>query len=54
MVNYIRTMVRNEPITLCVMLLMIAILAFGLWDLLHVVKRNVAGPAAAIETPKAL
>jgi hypothetical protein len=36
------------------MLLMIAILAFGLWDLLHVVKRNVAEPAAAIETPKAL
>lgn len=39
MVQYIQTMVRKEPITLLVMLLMIAILIFGLWDILHVVKR---------------
>jgi hypothetical protein len=40
MVQYIQTMMRKEPITLLVMILMIAILIFGLWDLLHVVKRN--------------
>ena len=39
MVEYIQTMMRKEPITLLVMLLMIAILIFGLWDILHVVKR---------------
>ena len=39
MVTYIQTMMRKEPITLLVMILMIAILAFGLWDILHVVKR---------------
>jgi hypothetical protein len=33
-------MMRKEPITLFVMLLMIAILIFGLWDILHVVKRR--------------
>ena len=38
-VQYIQTMMRKEPITLLVMCLMIAILIFGLWDLLHVVKR---------------
>jgi hypothetical protein len=40
MVQYIQTMMRKEPITLLVMLLMIAILIFGLWDILHVVKRR--------------
>ena len=40
MVQYIQTMMRNEPITFLVMLLMIAILIFGLWDILHVVKRR--------------
>ena len=40
MVQYIQTMIRKEPITLLVMILMIAILIFGLWDILHVVKRN--------------
>jgi hypothetical protein len=40
MVQYIPTMMRKEPITLLVMLLMIAILIFGLWDILHVVKRR--------------
>jgi hypothetical protein len=39
MVQYIQTMMRKEPITLLVMVLMIAILIFGLWDILHVVKR---------------
>jgi len=38
-VQYIQTMMRKEPITLLVMCLMIAILIFGLWDILHVVKR---------------
>jgi hypothetical protein len=32
-------MMRKEPITLLVMCLLIAILAFGVWDLVHVVKR---------------
>ena len=40
MVQYIQTMMRKEPITLLVMMLMIAILIFGLWDILHVVKRR--------------
>ena len=39
-ITYIKTMMRNEPITFLVMLLMIAILIFGLWDILHVVKRR--------------
>ena len=38
-IQYIQTMMRKEPITLLVMCLMIAILIFGLWDILHVVKR---------------
>ena len=38
--QYIQTMMRKEPITLLVMILMIAILIFGLWELLHVVKRG--------------
>ena len=37
--QYIRTMMRDEPITLLVMCMMIAILCFGLWDIMHVVKR---------------
>lgn len=40
MVRYVQNMVRNEPITFLVMLLMIAILAFGLWDTLSAVKRH--------------
>lgn len=36
---YMQEMMRKEPITFLVMLLMIAILAFGLWDILHTVKR---------------
>ena len=39
MVQYLQLMMRKEPITLAVMILMIAILIFGLWDILHVVKR---------------
>jgi hypothetical protein len=37
--QYIQKMMRDEPITFGVMILMIAILAFGVWDVLHVVKR---------------
>jgi hypothetical protein len=37
--QYFQTMMRKEPVTFLVMLLMIAILIFGLWDLMHVVKR---------------
>jgi len=40
MLQYVQTMARKEPITLLVMILMIAILIFGLWDILHVVKRR--------------
>jgi hypothetical protein len=32
-------MMRDELVTFAVMLFMIAILAFGLWDITHVVKR---------------
>jgi hypothetical protein len=39
MVSYFQTMMRKEPITFGVMCLMIAILIFGLWDIMHVVKR---------------
>jgi len=39
MVRYVQTMIRNEPGTFVVMCLMIAILAFGVWDLVHTVKR---------------
>ncbi len=39
MVGYIQTMMRKEPITLAVMVMMIAILIFGVWDIMHVVKR---------------
>ena len=51
MLQYIKTMMRNEPITFGVMILMIAILTFGAWDSLRVVKRNVA-PPTDVETPK--
>ena len=37
--GYIQEMMRKEPVTFAVMLLMIAILLFGLWDIMHVVKR---------------
>jgi hypothetical protein len=36
---YMQEMMRKEPVTFAAMLLMIAILAFGLWDILHTVKR---------------
>ena len=36
-INYIKTMMRNEPVTFAVMLLMIAISIFGLWDILKAV-----------------
>ena len=37
--QYIQTMMRKEPVTFVVLLLLIAIMAFGAWDFLHVVKR---------------
>ena len=37
--QYLQTMMRKEPGTFAVLLLLIAILAFGLWDILHTVKR---------------
>jgi hypothetical protein len=37
--QYLQTMMRNEPGTFVVLLLLVAILAFGAWDFLHVVKR---------------
>ena len=37
--QYLQTMMRNEPVTFIVLLLLIAILAFGAWDFLHTVKR---------------
>jgi len=39
MVAYVQQMMRKEPITFGVMILMIAILIFGMWDILHTVKR---------------
>ena len=37
--QYLQTMMRNEPGTFVVLLLLIAIMAFGVWDFMHVVKR---------------
>jgi hypothetical protein len=37
--QYLQNMMRNEPGTFVVLLLLIAIMAFGAWDFLHVVKR---------------
>jgi hypothetical protein len=37
--QYFQTMMRKEPVTFVVFLLLIAILAFGAWDFMHVVKR---------------
>lgn len=51
MIEYIKTMVRKEPITFGVMILMIAILIFGAWDSLRVVKRYNA-PQTDVESPK--
>ena len=39
MVQYFQKMMRHEPITFIVLILMIGILIFGAWDFLHVVKR---------------
>lgn len=39
MLQYVQKMMRDEPITLGVLLVMIAILIFGVWDFTHVVKR---------------
>ena len=37
--QYLQTMMRKEPVTFLVLLLLIAILAFGAWDVMHTVKR---------------
>jgi len=37
--QYLQTMMRKEPGTFLVLLLLIAIMIFGAWDFLHVVKR---------------
>jgi len=37
--QYLQTMMRKEPGTFLVLLLLIAILVFGAWDILHTVKR---------------
>jgi len=37
--QYLQTMMRKEPGTFVVLLLLIAIMIFGAWDILHVVKR---------------
>ena len=42
--RYIQRMMRNEPITFLVMLLMIALLLFGLWN---------AWPTPRVNTPPA-
>ena len=50
-IEYLKTMMRNEPVTFGVMILMIAILIFGAWDSLRVVKRYNA-PQTDVESPK--
>ena len=50
MIDYIRKMIRDEPITFGVMMMMFAILIFGAWDTLHVVKRN-APSQTEVESP---
>jgi hypothetical protein len=37
--QYLQTMIRKEPGTFAVLLLLIAIMIFGAWDFMHVVKR---------------
>ena len=37
--QYLQTMMRKEPGTFLVLLLLIAIMIFGAWDFLHVIKR---------------
>lgn len=39
MIRYIQTMMRNEPITFAVMLVMIGLLAFGGWNALPQPKK---------------
>ena len=39
MFRYMQDMMRKETGTFIVLILLIAILAFGAWDFLHVVKR---------------
>lgn len=39
MTRYVQTMVRNEPVMTVVFVIMVLIVAFGIWEWLHVVKR---------------
>jgi hypothetical protein len=39
MLRYVNTLMRNEPGTFIVAIVLIAILAFGAWDFLSVTKR---------------
>ena len=39
MLRYMQIMMRNDTGTFIVSVLLVLILAFGLWDILHVVKR---------------
>ena len=48
--DYIKKMMRHEPITFGVMIMMFAILIFGAWDTLHVVKRD-APSQTDVESP---
>ena len=37
--QYLQNVMRNEPVTFLVLLLLVGILAFGVWDVMHAVKR---------------
>ena len=42
MIRYLQTMMRDEPITLLVMMLMIGLLLFGAWNALPTPKKSSA------------
>lgn len=50
MKRYIQAMVRDEPITFAVMLLMIAILIFGVWSNWPAPKKTAGFQAVALVT----
>lgn len=37
--QYLQTIMRKEPVTVLVLVLLVAILAFGAWEIMHTVKR---------------
>jgi hypothetical protein len=39
MTRYVQTMVRNEPVLALIFVIMALVLAFGVWEWFHVVKR---------------